>query len=43
MPSSRSGYLECIFKRSKRALSLKEIQCLRNLMIEGIPESIRWS
>ena len=43
MPSSRSGYIVCFFKRSKRALSLKAIQCLRNLMLEGIPESIRWS
>ena len=25
------------FKRSKRVFSLQEIQCLRNLMREGIP------
>ena len=33
----------CSFKRLKRVFSLQEIQCLRNLMREGIPERIRWS
>ena len=36
------GYMS-YFKRSKRGFSLQEIQCLRNLMREGIPERIRWS
>ena len=31
----------CSFKRLKRVFSLQEIQCLRNLMREGIPERIR--
>ena len=38
-----SGRYIWYFKRSKRVFSLQEIQCLRNLMREGIPERIRWS
>ena len=40
-PLQAAGVYIVFANRSKRAFSQQEIQCLRNLMREGIPERIR--